>query len=40
MGWNMNDIDEMDIDYYIEIVNYKTERDYYKSVDSFANAPI
>ena len=39
-GISMREIDEMDLDYYIEISDYHAEQQYWENVDSFANAPI
>lgn len=39
-GWTMRDIDEMDIDYYLDVLNYKNEKEYWKNVDEFASSPL
>lgn len=32
-GWKLNEIDEMDIWYYLDLLNYKQEKEYWEGVD-------
>jgi len=33
-GWKLNDIDEMDLWYYLDLMNYQAEKEYWKNVDA------
>lgn len=32
-SWKLNEIDEMDIWYYLDLLNYKQEKEYWEGVD-------
>lgn len=36
----MEQIDEMDLHYYIEVLKYKKEKEYWKNVDEVASMPV
>jgi hypothetical protein len=36
-GWTLNDIDEMDIFYYFDILVYKAEKEYKQNVEAVLN---
>jgi len=39
-GWTLNDIDEMDLSYYIELLSYKANKEYTKQSNALDDAGL